>query len=280
MVCQTTTPANSSDFTLAEYFELFEGEGIVTETILVTPDFAREALARNIINRPLSEQHVDELVWEQTAGKWELTHQGIAFNLARAMIDGQHRCTAVVRSGIPALMRVTFNLAADFTAPIDTGLKVRQPKDVLRLSGREQAICNALITLERGSHRKGSAARIAGVHAFHRAGIDWAKQAFPYQRGITAQLMAGHAFAYPVAPRQVRSFAQQFLSHTGSSVQEPAVALRRFLERTARGGEDRALMLAVLRCLEAYCKGQPLARLSATESGLAYFLEQRAKKGL
>jgi len=276
MVCTNTTIC---DFTLAEYLELYEGEGIETLTILVTPEFARDALARNIINRPLSETHVQELMWDLRAGAWPLTHQGIAFNVKKELVDGQHRCHAVIRTGISVLVRVTFNLEVDFTAPIDTGLRVRQPRDVLpNLSSREQAICNALIQLARPHRGRTSPSQVDAARREHEVGITWAKQAFPHQRGITASLMAAYAFAYPVAPRQVRVFAQQFITHVGASPVDPAVALHRFLDRARP--EGRAVMLGVLRCIEAYCKGETLARVSATESGLEFFAAQRAKKGL
>ena len=96
LACNPIPTATTTDFTLAEYLELYEGEGIVTETILVTPDFARDALARNIINRPLSEEHVKELVsFELLNGAWKLTHQGVAFNVKQELVDGQHRMKAV-----------------------------------------------------------------------------------------------------------------------------------------------------------------------------------------
>ena len=278
MACNPVPAATISDFTLAEYLELYEGEGIVTETILITRDFAHDALARNVINRPLSERHVNELLWDLLGGKWKLTHQGVAFNVKGELVDGQHRMEAVRSSGFTVLMRVTFNLEVGYAAPIDSGIRVRQPRDVLHITQREQAICNALNELIRPNRGRSSATLVSEALEEHKAGIAWAKQAFPYQRGTTASLIAAHAFAYPVAPRMVRAFAQQFLAHVGTNALEPAVALHRFLDRAR--AEGRPVMLAVLRCLEAYCKGESLARVTTTESGLRYFVEQRAAKGL
>ncbi|MGO8993924.1 MAG: hypothetical protein ACLQVI_11385 [Polyangiaceae bacterium] len=276
MACKNTIELGPDD-----YFTIFEEGGMQTETIAVTPELAKAWLQRNVINRPLVERHVEDLVWEVKNGQWKLTHQGIAFNRRGELIDGQHRLTAIARAGGTMHVRVTFNVDGSYDSPIDTGLRVRRAHDILHLTPRDVAICNALLALERSSHHQGSASKIGQVHAQHRAGIDWVKQTFPFQRGITASLLAAHAFAHPAAPRDVASFAKQFLSHTGSSSNEPAIVLHRYLERSSRTAlRGRELSFAALRCLEAHCQGQTLARLSATESGLTYFAELRAAKGI
>jgi hypothetical protein len=276
MACKT-----SIEFEADDYFEIFRGDDMVTETILVTPTIAAAWLKRNLGNRPLVERHVDDLVWEMKNGKFRTTPQGLAFNLDEELVDGQHRLTAIVRSGVSIELRVTFNFDGSFDSPIDTGLRLRRAHDILHLSPRDVAVCNCLIALERGPHARGSASKIAEVHAEHREGLAWVAQTFPFQRGITASLMAAHVFAYPVRPSEVAAFAAQFLAHTGSSPNEPAVVLHRFLERSSRAtGKGRDMTLAALRCLEAHCKGQTLVRLAATDAGLAYFAEQRAAKGL
>jgi hypothetical protein len=278
MACKTTTRIESTG---DDYIELFRGEEIRTETIRVTPEIAKSWLTRNVINRALSEKHVDDLVWEVKNGKWKLTHQGIAFNVLGELIDGQHRLHAIIRANLPMDVRVTFNVEGGYDSPIDNG-RVRRVHDILRCSSRDVAICNALLTLERTPRtRGGSASRIDDAFAQHRVGVEWAKKMFPFQRGITASLVAAHAYAYPVAPRPVEKFATQFLAHTGASSNEPAIALHRYIERSSRATvKGRDLSLAALKCVEAYCKGKTLARLSVNDDGLTYFAEQRAAKGL
>jgi hypothetical protein len=276
MACKT-----SIEFEPTDYFEIFRGEKMVTETILVTPKVAAAWLERNLGNRPLVERHVEDLVWEMKNGKFQTTPQGLIFNTCEELVDGQHRLTAIVRSGISIEMRVTFNFEGTYDSPIDTGLRLRRAHDILHIPHREVAICNSLLALEHTARMRGSASKIAEVRAQHRGGIEWVTQTFPCRRGITSSLMAAHAFAYPAAPRDVGRFAEQFLSHTGSSPNEPAVALHRFLERSSRATMNgRDLSFATLRCLEAHCKRQMIARLTVTDAGLTYFAERRAAKGL
>lgn len=57
----------------------------------VTPEMAAKWLEGNVLNRPLKQAHVDRLAREMAAGRWRLTHQGIAFDVSGCLIDGQHR---------------------------------------------------------------------------------------------------------------------------------------------------------------------------------------------
>jgi hypothetical protein len=271
---------NPSYYTLAELFELTCDGAPDIFPVLITPDLARDALERNIINRPLNERHVEELMWDLDRDIWKFTHQGVAFNVARYMIDGQHRCTASVRTGKSFVCLVAFNLDLDYYAPIDTG-DVRQPKHQLGMTGREQAVYRALITLERPIAGRIPRMRIANAKDLHGAAVEWANHAFPYERGVTSALIAAHAFAYPVAPDTVARFAEQYLLRTASSPNDPTLVLRRHIERVSRSRTaGRTIALATLRCLQAYDKGQALNRLALNDSGLNYFASLRAEKGL
>lgn len=267
------------ELTADDYFTITADGPQHSEEILVTPALATAWLARNKINRVLSEAHVDRFVWLIQNAKWTLTHLGPGFNREGRLIDGQHRLTAVGRAGIAVRMWVTFNIDASYGAPIDTCVLPRRVHDVLLLSQREVAICHALMELEGGTKARGTPEKVAATRDEHRTGIDWAMRAFPFQRGITAALQAAHAFAYPAAPREVAAFAKQFLAHTAASTEEPAVALHRYLERSSRARiKGREVSLVALRCLEAHCKKKALSRLSVTDSGLAYFVERRGAK--
>jgi hypothetical protein len=265
-----------------DYFTIMEGGPQHSEEIVVTPEIARAWLAaRNKINRPISERHVEQFVWILKNDRWLFSNFGPSFNRAGELLDAQHRLTAVVRSGISARMWVTFNVEASYHDAIDTCVLPRRAHEVLSLSPREVAICNALIEIECGSASHGSTDKVAEEYAQHRHGVQWAARAFPFKRGITASLMAAHAFAYPVAQREVAAFAKQFLSHTGESDDAPAAVLHRYLERSSRVRlKGRDVAFAVLRCLEMHCKGRPIGRISINDAALKYFGDRRAAKGM
>ena len=82
---------------------------IVKETI--TPEMARQYLETNTGNRRLSREFAASLAREIREGRWQLTHQGIAFDESGKLIDGQHRLTAVTIANEPAEMMVARGVA-------------------------------------------------------------------------------------------------------------------------------------------------------------------------
>jgi hypothetical protein len=254
---------------------------VYTETVTVTPEIAKQWLGLNVVNRPVSQRNVEAIAWDIKHGKWKLTHQGIAFNRDLNLIDGQHRLHAVIEAGKPVPMRVSYNVDADYCAPIDTGF-ARTAAHVLRLPPRLVATCNALALLEAGRPERGSAAKVAEVYERHRRGVDWVLEAMPVQRHLTANVVAAHAFAHPVAPDQVAEFARQLATFTADAEDAPVLALRRHIERLGSFASSArlALSLVTLRCLQAHCRGERLQRAHANDMGLAYFARRRAEMGL
>ena len=100
----------------------------ITQTI--TPELAAAYLESNHMNRPLRPGVVENLVREIKAGRWRLTHQGIAFTADGRLLDGQHRLSAVVASGVAVPMMVTFGAEIDTFGVIDQSTP-RSAADVL-----------------------------------------------------------------------------------------------------------------------------------------------------
>jgi hypothetical protein len=81
-----------------------EGQNVKRQTIqttieVITPEDATRYLATRSPNqRPISKDFVHKYADVMARNGWELTHQGIAFDAAGRLIDGQHRMAAVVKS--------------------------------------------------------------------------------------------------------------------------------------------------------------------------------------
>lgn len=86
----------------------------------ITPKKAAEYLEHNKLNRAIRSRHLELLIREMKAGNWKLTHQGIAFDEAGNLLDGQHRLTAVVLSGVTIQSMVTRDLPQQAARSIDT----------------------------------------------------------------------------------------------------------------------------------------------------------------
>jgi hypothetical protein len=102
--------------------------------VAITPDLAARWLEGNVRNRQIDQAHVNRLAADMLAGRWRLTHQGIAFDTSDTLQDGQHRLWAVLQSGVTVRMMVTFNVAPENAETVDGG-KGRSTVDRMNLSG-------------------------------------------------------------------------------------------------------------------------------------------------
>ena len=101
----------------------------------VTPELAATWLSEcNTHNRKLVDAHVDRLARDMKAGRWRLTHQGIAFSTNRVLLDGQHRLWAVILSETTVRMRVFFNEPAESLHAIDS-IRPRTNDEIISLAG-------------------------------------------------------------------------------------------------------------------------------------------------
>jgi hypothetical protein len=80
------------------------------ELVHVTPEVAERFLEKNHSNRKVRESVVDTYAKDMTEGRWEQTHQGIAFDSDGNLMDGQHRLMAIVKSGVSLEMIVAHNV--------------------------------------------------------------------------------------------------------------------------------------------------------------------------
>ena len=89
---------------------------------LITPDYAKEILAtRNSVNRRLNPMRVDTLVQIILSDQWQITHQGVAFDIEGNLVDGQHRLAAIAKAGVPVKILVSYNLESESRLIVDSG---------------------------------------------------------------------------------------------------------------------------------------------------------------
>jgi len=88
----------------------------------VTPKQAQAWLEGNVDNRSLRENRVVHLAGVLQRGEWELTGDAIVFDTDGTLLNGQHRLTAVVVSGVPARFLVLRGVPPKVQEVMDTGL--------------------------------------------------------------------------------------------------------------------------------------------------------------
>lgn len=100
----------------------------------VTPALADKYLGTQLANRPLRDARVDHWVAIVRAGEWRLSNDAIAFDQNGNLINGQHRLTAVVVTGVSLEFIVARNLPTENQDIMDSGL-MRATSDALKLRG-------------------------------------------------------------------------------------------------------------------------------------------------
>jgi hypothetical protein len=105
----------------------------------ITPARATEWLEANTSNRPLSRAVVRSFAEAMRRGEWQVTHQGIAFDIHGVLVDGQHRLAAIVEADRPVELTVFTDVAEGTFDVLDIG-KRRTAADVLAIEGEKNSI--------------------------------------------------------------------------------------------------------------------------------------------
>lgn len=97
------------------------GAKVETKLMTVTPEMAAKWLELNKGNRDVRPALVKMLTAEITNNRWQVTHQGIAFDEFGELLDGQHRLHAIVRADAAVPMYVSYGAPRASFAVVDGG---------------------------------------------------------------------------------------------------------------------------------------------------------------
>lgn len=115
-----------------------------SEVVTITPGLASLMLVQNLGNRQLTRRqiviHIDRL----QRGDFILTHQGISFAKTGVLNDGQHRLFAILESGIPGQIQITFGAERAEFQVVDQSRK-RGALDTLSILGESHAALRASV---------------------------------------------------------------------------------------------------------------------------------------
>lgn len=118
---------------------------LTPKAVRLTPEMAAQLLKNNVANRPMRARYVLNLAKAMRRGEWELNGDSIRVSHSGRLLDGQHRCAAVVESGITIQTILVTGLADDVFATIDRGLG-RTTSDTLSIRGETNSAVLASIT--------------------------------------------------------------------------------------------------------------------------------------
>lgn len=247
------------------------GTELRTEKYLVTPQVATRWLKQNTeSNRKPSIRTIEAYAREMQAGRWQLTHQGIAFNQSGELVDGQHRLHAVVAADVSVEMMVTTGLALEYNSPLDQGYN-RSFAHVLGKNTRWVSVVRALSMLETGvssASFKNTVGMLEDVASRHTAAIDAMLAICSNARACPTGVVATLAYTWPIDRDRVSSFAREV--NTGELLQsgDPAYSLRNWV---AQGRHKvRETILATAGAVRASLQKKKLARIVAGISGTTH----------
>lgn len=128
----------------------------------VTPARAEQFLAKNVNNRPIRPRMVAAYARDLLSGRWQETGDAIKFAEDGTLLDGQHRLTAVVRTGVPVRLLIVRGLPRESQRVMDTGLK-RQAADQVHIEGAAHgsvvaSVARVALTIAHGSDMAGARA--------------------------------------------------------------------------------------------------------------------------
>jgi hypothetical protein len=116
------------------------------EEVTVTPKMAAEWLGKNGANRKLREHRAAFLARAIEEGKWQTTHQPIAFAKNGRLLDGQHRLRAIVMANKSVRVMVASGVNEETFSVMDAGLP-RKMFERLKTDPRRTSIVTSLFRI-------------------------------------------------------------------------------------------------------------------------------------
>lgn len=234
-----------------------------TEVVSLTPRLAAEYLSKNKRNRPLSSIIVRKYARVIQRGEWVLNGEPIIFGTDGSLLNGQHRCSAVIEADTPIPALVVRGVAPEHFVTLDIG-KIRTTADVFALEGFGNAKLLAaasryLFRYEQGllhttmnSDFTPSAAQLREVVDRHPELGDYVARTASFKSRLgypSATLLA--VFWYLFAQQNVELadwFVNRLVDGDGISSQDAVYRLRESL-RLARAGQYTASRFNVLAAI-------------------------------
>jgi len=125
------------------------------ERILLTPSMAEEFISVNYENnRALKWNHINEIARSISLGEWNpyMVNQDIVLSDKGHLMDGQHRCYAVISANKSISTMISYNVPEEWFPQFDRGLS-RKAADYIDCKNKNAiiSIANYAICIEQGA---------------------------------------------------------------------------------------------------------------------------------
>jgi hypothetical protein len=252
--------------------------------VSITPEWAARILSSNKQrNRGVSAARVDALVRDILADQWRVTGEPIILDAVGNILNGQHRLTAIVKSGRPVTTMLVTGIDAGVIDAIDTG-RPRRTADILRIRGVNGTgllvpRATVLLSLFNGAtrHAIGTVSELERVISEHSVGLLWTSENLPEKRDLgIAGVGAAFALAYEVAPDATEAALGACREPAKMSPRDPALALLGFVRSNGSSNSKYERFQLACRALNAVLfrmRGEERAILKFSEEGREFFIK-------
>lgn len=195
------------------------------------------------------------------------------------LINGHHRCKAIVKSDVGAWVLVARNCSRAMIAALDDGA-MRTIADKLRLLYKVH-VSNTMIGAVRTLIQLNRDVEMTSVIGFDdfAAGLEDAPLAAEWMTAtvdqkFNAPVWGALGYAYQAFPEQIDTFTRQIKTRANLPENSPALALLNFTDRHASktGARDKQMTVwKTLSCAAAHCRGETRTHTKDTDVGLRWF---------
>lgn len=247
----------------------------------IGPALARAYLSKNHPNNRTARQGaVDVFAADMQEGRWQLSHQGIAFDDKGFLIDGANRMRAIVKADTTVAMMVARGLTAEAVQSIDNNSK-RTVADALKIAGRPNhsmtytAVLGGMFGFTQNKTKRSYSASLA-LEEKYREAVEFAATLGGYGGGdrpkglISGHLLGPIARAYYTADRErLREFIYVVKTGFGNGRKDDAaIALRNWLLRVNVPHERTEIYRKTESALKAFLESQPIEKVYETRQEL------------
>ena len=256
-----------------------------TVMVNLTPNMAKAWLLNNHLNRPMSESNVVFFTQQMSQGKWQFNGEPIQFDKRGNLLNGQHRCEAVVRSRATIVVNVVVGLEEEAFKTMDTG-KPRSAGDVLAIAGISDYALAAATARFIMDYQHGKFFSLGNHSKFNNADIlhfaqttpdfdeliQWARKTYHESgRFMSGRLMAGLCFFFQKVDKfAARDFFRKLCLGVDISRESPIFILRRRLIKEKASKDmripNREKAALIIKAFNLILKGETTKHLAWKKS--------------
>lgn len=278
---------------------------IITRTVTVSPQWATDRLNElaalikegQFRQRYPKEGKVRQYAQDMKSGQWRLTHQGLAFSGTGengdygALLDGQNRLWAVVRSNATLPMKASFNCPPEVMDNIDTG-SVRDLGQILHISHGFEGSVTELAVFSRQlinmvfnamspklKPGRGHRVQVSTAQALYvlqelqfAVSLDRFRVLVPKRLARRGPLEAAWALYHAVRPKLAEKFATEYATLEELPKGSPSLALYRYYEQNRTGVMAADQHMVCANAIQAHDKGEKITLLQPSREALRWLV--------